>query len=145
MRRTIRWGLGLALMAALLPAALHAQTAADSAAIRATALDYAEGWYSGDAARMERSLHPQLAKRIVRSRGGTSSLDQMTAADLVGATRGRGAGNGGAGQKDVRILDVFGNTASVRLTMDGWIDYMHMARWNGRWVIINVLWELKPQ
>jgi hypothetical protein len=29
--------------------------------------------------------------------------------------------------------------------MSGWIDYMHMARWNGRWVIVNVLWELKPQ
>jgi hypothetical protein len=35
-----------------------AQTAADSAAIRATALDYVEGWYAGDAARMEKSLHP---------------------------------------------------------------------------------------
>jgi hypothetical protein len=29
--------------------------------------------------------------------------------------------------------------------MSGWIDYMHMAKWNGRWVIVNVLWELKPQ
>ena len=34
------------------------------AAIRATALDYIEGWYAGDAARMERALHPELAKRI---------------------------------------------------------------------------------
>jgi hypothetical protein len=46
-------------------------------------------------------------------------------------------------QKDVRILDIFENAASVRATMSGWVDYMHMARWNGRWVIVNVLWELK--
>ncbi|MDX2438456.1 MAG: nuclear transport factor 2 family protein [Acidobacteriota bacterium] len=38
----------------------------DEAAIKATALDYLEGWYSGDAERMERALHPDLAKRIVR-------------------------------------------------------------------------------
>lgn len=39
--------------------------AIDSAAIRATALDYIDGWYTGDAARMERALHPELVKRIV--------------------------------------------------------------------------------
>jgi hypothetical protein len=48
-------------------------------------------------------------------------------------------------QADVRILDVFGNVASVRVTMSGWIDYMHMARVDGRWQIVNVLWELKPR
>ena len=38
---------------ALAPAA-RAQSAADSTAIRAAALDYAEGWYDGDAERMKR-------------------------------------------------------------------------------------------
>lgn len=42
-----------------------AQTAADSSAIRATALDYVEGWYTGDAERMTRAVHPELVKRIV--------------------------------------------------------------------------------
>ena len=36
---------------------------AEEAAIRATVLDYVQGWYDGDAARMERALHPELAKR----------------------------------------------------------------------------------
>jgi len=31
-----------------------------------TALDYAEGWYAGDDARMERALHPEFAKRMYR-------------------------------------------------------------------------------
>lgn len=128
---------------------VHAQTSADSAAIRATALDYVEGWYTGDAARMERALHPELAKRIVNTnpQNGRNSLGQQSAMTLVQSTR-----NGGGRdtppeqmQKDVAILDIYQNTASVRATMSGWIDYMHMARWNGRWVIVNVLWELKPQ
>lgn len=43
---------------------------------------------------------------------------------------------------DARILDVFQSTASVRADMQGWIDYMHLARMDdGRWVIVNVLWE----
>src|SRR5262249_46471729 len=33
------------------------------AAIKQTALDYIEGWYEGDAERMERAVHPELAKR----------------------------------------------------------------------------------
>jgi hypothetical protein len=47
--------------------------------------------------------------------------------------------------KDVFILDVFGNTASVKAVMSDWIDYLHIAKANGRWVIVNVLWEMKPQ
>ncbi len=29
--------------------------------------------------------------------------------------------------------------------MSDWIDYLHLARWNGEWKIVNVLWELKPK
>ena len=139
----------LLLALALAPGAVRAQTAADSAAIRATALDYIEGWYTADAARMERALHPELAKRIVNTnpQNRRNILGQQSAMTLVQGTR-----NGGGKdippaqmQKDVRILDIFENAASVRATMSGWVDYMHLARWNGRWVIVNVLWELKPQ
>ncbi|HEY4648379.1 MAG TPA: nuclear transport factor 2 family protein, partial [Gemmatimonadales bacterium] len=45
--------------------AMEGQTAADTAGIRATALDYIDGWYSNNPIRMERALHPHLAKRLV--------------------------------------------------------------------------------
>jgi Putative lumazine-binding len=138
------------LLAMALPAgAANRQAADESAAIRATALDYVEGWYTGDAARMERALHPELAKRIVNTnpQNGRSSLNQQSAMTLVLNTRNGGGKDTPAEQmqKDVVILDVYQNAASVRATMSGWIDYMHMAKWNGRWVIVNVLWELKPK
>lgn len=133
---------------ALAPGPLRAQSAADSAAIRATALDYVEGWYAGDAARMERALHPDLAKRIMRRRDGDATLEHMTAETLVQYTR-MGGGRStppAEQQKEVRILDVFGNAASVRATMAGWIDYLHLAKAaDDHWVIVNVLWELKPR
>jgi len=46
----------------LLSSAAHAS---DADEIRAACLDYIEGWYTADAARMEKALHPDLAKRIV--------------------------------------------------------------------------------
>lgn len=126
---------------------LAAQAAADSAAIRAVALDYAEGWYTGDSARMTRALHPRLAKRIVMTRSGESRLGDMTAAELVqGTAQGGGSRTPQPRRRaDVQVLDIFQNTASVRLTMADWIDYMHVAKWNGRWVVVNVLWEMKPR
>jgi len=122
--------------------------AADQAAIKQTALDYIEGWYEGNADRMERALHPELAKRIVRAnpQNGQSRLDQMSALSLVQGTR-RGGGKNTPKerqQKDVTILDVYQNAASVKIVASDWIDYLHLAKFNGRWVIVNVLWELKP-
>ena len=134
------------LIAAALTAAspARAQTAADSAAIKATALDYIEGWYQGNAERMERAVHPDLAKRIVNTNErGRSALGHQSAMTLVQNTRRGGGKETPAAQQrtGVRILDIFQNTASVRVDADRWIDYLHIAKWNGRWVIINVLWE----
>jgi Putative lumazine-binding len=136
----------LALAAA--PSGARAQGSADSAAIRAAALDYVEGWYEGNADRMTRALHPELVKRIVISdtATGKSVLQNMGASALVNGTR-HGYGKStpkDKQQKEVRILDIFGNAASARATMADWIDYMQLARVDGRWVIVNVLWERKP-
>lgn len=126
----------------------RAQSASDAEQIKQTALDYIEGWYEGNAERMERALHPDLAKRIVRTdaKSGRSRLEQMSAMGLVlGARAGYGKNTPKEKQqKDVTILDVYENAASVKVVASDWIDYLHMARWNGRWVIVNVLWELKP-
>ena len=120
---------------------------ADLAAIKQTALDYIEGYYEGNAEWMERALHPDLAKRIVHTdpKSGRSRLDQMSAMSLVQGTRARASRPTPKDQRqnDVTVLDVFGNTASVKIVATDWIDYLHVAKFNGRWVIVNVLWELK--
>ena len=131
--------------------AARAQTpvdsASDSAAIRQAALDYIEGWYGGDGARMERALHPELAKRIVRADStGGDWISSMGASQLVAGSRaGFGREVPPAERKTlVTILDVFGNTASAKIDAGPWIDYLHLARVNGSWVIVNVLWEMVP-
>jgi hypothetical protein len=138
----------LAAVLVVLPAALPAQAAADSAGIRQAALDYIDGYYTGDGARMERAVHPELAKRIVRTNEqGRSQLGQMSAMTLVMGTRAGGGKDTPVAQRreDVTILDIYQNAASAKIYASGWVDYLHLARWNGRWVIVNVLWELHPQ
>jgi Putative lumazine-binding len=53
--------------------------------------------------------------------------------DVLDTTRGRTA-----------VTDVFGGAATVTLVAADGIDYLHMAKWNGEWKIVNVLWEWKP-
>jgi hypothetical protein len=121
----------------------------DEEAIRQTALDYIEGWYAGNAERMERALHPELAKRMVATdpASGKSKLNDMTAMQLVAATRsGYGKQTPEAERRsEVTILDVYGATASVKVVARDWIDYLHVVKFDDRWVIINVLWELTPE
>jgi hypothetical protein len=144
-------GAMLALIAAvgmINAASAPAQTAADSSAIIATALDYIDGFYTSDADRMERALHPELAKRIVVDPAGPESrLQNMSAQQLIDATAGGGAARipDNAKKEDVSIMDIYHNMASVRIDAGVWIDYLHVARWNGEWKIVNVLWEMAPR
>ena len=128
--------------------AVSAQADAERDAIKRTALNYAEGWYEGNADKMESALSPDLAKRIARSNAQNQTrLDHMTAMALVQGTRG-GFGKqtpAAEQQKDVTVLDVLGGAATVKLEMRDWVDYMHIAKVNGKWLIVNVLWEMKPR
>jgi hypothetical protein len=128
------------------PAPAPVADPATLAAIEATALDYIQGWYAGDADRMARALHPALAKRMVHVEAGASQLDEMGADKLIAGTR-AGYGKETPAERrldDVTVLDVFGNAASVRVDAGDWVDYLHVVKFDGRWVIINVLWELRP-
>jgi hypothetical protein len=121
----------------------------DEEAIKQTALDYGQGWYEGDAERMERALHPDLAKRSLwpDPRTGKGKIEHMSAMRLVqGVREGHGTKTPPDQRRtDVTILDVYGNAACVKLEMHDWIDYMHMSKIGGRWVIVNVLWEFSPE
>jgi hypothetical protein len=98
---------------------------------------------------MTRALHPELAKRIVRTdpATGQSRLGQQGARTLIQDTRDGGGRDTPAASRrsDVTILDVHGGAASAKIVASEWVDYLHLARWNGRWVIVNVLWELTPK
>ena len=125
------------------PAAPIKASATELAAIRQTALDYIDGWYTGDAERMERSLYDQLAKRWITS----NRVDTTTKWQMIDMTK-AGGGKNYAGDKTstVTILDVYGNTAIVKTVSPEYVDYLQMGQVDGKWIIINVLWaEKEPE
>src|SRR5215813_2761224 len=96
-------------------AAAQAAAPDENAAITKTALDYIEGWYEGDAARMESALHPELAKRIIFTdpKTGRSQFNHMGAMALVQGTR-RGGGSKTPKEqqlKEITILDRYEGAA----------------------------------
>lgn len=137
----------LLLAVAASPSAGRAQSAADSAGIRRVALDYIQGWYEADAARMERAVHPELTKRIYLTDPelDVSWVEETGATGLVAST----AAGGGSKtlpadrRADVHILDLFRNAASVKVDATDWVDYLHLVRTEEGWKILNVLWELR--
>lgn len=141
--------LALALLTIAMPAFADKPSPADEELIRAAILDYAEGWYAGDADRMERCLHPDLAKRILKvdPKNGRRTVEHMGALQLVQGTR---AGYGKHTPPEIRkaeitILDVMGNAATTKLLMHDWVDYLHLVKTGDRWQIVNVLWELTAE
>lgn len=122
--------------------------AASIAAIEATCFDYVDGQLEGDPARVARSLHPDLAKRMVLGETPDERLGlrRMSKEELVGLTR-QGALRTPKDQWDrsCRVLDVTDTAASVRLETPWFVDYFHMGRFGERWIIVNALWYSKPK
>jgi hypothetical protein len=121
-----------------------ADPAPEKEAITRAALDYIEGWFEGNAGRMDRALHPRLAKRMVvpNPQGGPERFIDLTKDQMVEAT-GKGGGKAVAPEKraiKVTILDIYRDIASVRVDSVTYIDYLHLAKSEGGWKIVNVLW-----
>ncbi len=136
----------VSLVLSLAAGAARAQSAADSAGIRATAVDYIDGWYTNDAARMERALHNHLAKRLVYTdNAGHSRLLDMTAMELVQGTRMHAPVAPADRREDITILSMFGNAAVVRIDAGTWVDFLEEIKWDGQWKIVNVVWENRPR
>lgn len=117
----------------------------DAEAMEAAALDYAEGWYTADAERVARCLHPEVAKRTIERDPQTNAehFVHLTRDYLIQATA-RGGGRNPAAICTVTILDAYQETAVVRVDSPEYVDYLHLAKADGRWQIVNVLWADKP-
>jgi hypothetical protein len=119
-------------------------SAADAAAIRACILDYFEGWFDGDPVRMDRALHPGLAKHAIgQDRDRSQALDLTTKAEMVEATRqGRGRGRDVPDRAiRIEIASVSGGIASVVVHSAVYVEYALLARTGDGWRITSTLWR----
>jgi hypothetical protein len=115
----------------------------DSAAIVQTALDYGDGYYSGDATRMERALHPDFNKvsPMKMSETGNTFLYFSTFSGLVEYTRiNAGFLSEEKRKEKVEIFRIDGDIAFAKITTAMFNDYLVMVKINEQWKIVNVLW-----
>ena len=145
-----RWAIGLALLCSWSPA-LIAQTTTDREGVRRAALDYLEGFYEGDSTKIIRSIRPELTKYGFYTRPGQTNYEG-TAMSYAGAieyaNRVRDTGQGGPPEnapKEVQVLDVQNQTAAVKVTAWWGTDYLQLAKYDGRWMIVHVLWQTLPE
>jgi putative lumazine-binding protein len=126
------------------------ETDADREAVRQAALDYVEGVYNVDPSRIERSVHPKLAK-LGFSRppdeenyrpASTTTFERLI--EIANSYNKEGKLSKDA-PKEITILDVLDQIATVKLVAEWGIDYMHLAKIDGKWLIVNVLWQSHPK
>jgi hypothetical protein len=131
------------------PLAAGAQSDKEKEAVKQAVLDYVEGVYEVRPERIERSVHPDLAKRGFFIKKGETAYSPhiMTFQELVDLSKNYNK-NGRVPKdapKEIVIFDVSDQTASIKLTALWGIDYMHLAKYDGKWKIINVLWQSPPK
>jgi hypothetical protein len=123
--------------------AVEERTAAEAAIVDAV-LDYFEGWFEGDAVRMDRALHPGLAKHAL-AQGPTRAeiLDVTTKDEMVEATRqGRGRGRDVPDRAiRIEIPSVSGDIASTIVHSAVYVEYALLARTADGWRITGTLWR----
>lgn len=132
------------------PAAASAQASADSAGVHAAVLDYVEGFYQGDSTRLVRSIRPDVVKYgffvprdSVRYQGEPMTFAEMNAYANNVKRNNRPAP--ATAPKEIEVLDVQDQTAAAKLTAWWGTDYLLLAKYDGRWMIVHVLWQTPPR
>jgi hypothetical protein len=130
---------------------LFGQTQNDSVQIKETVLNYIEGLEYNDVSRVEKAMHPDLAKRdINKDNNGNDNLRNMTTSSLVGYAKTfdytqlykTGIDPKILLKVDVLIYDISTDIATVKAIQNkfAFFDYIHLGKINGEWKIINILW-----
>ena len=144
----------LILVAALLVAptlSAHApQQPNDRDAVRRAALDYLEGFYEGDSTKLMRSIRTEVFKYgfyIPRdsTRYAGEQMKWPEFLDFARNVKKSGRVRPATDPKEVQIFEVLDQTASVKVTAYWGVDYLLLAKYDGKWMISHVLWQTPPR
>ena len=108
--------------------------------------DYVDALYLVQPEKITRSVHPGLTKKgywrktETEPYGPEQTMTFQQLFDLAGKWNANGKLPKNAPRK-IEIFDVQDQTASAKLTAQWGTDYFQLARYNGKWMIVNVLWQ----
>lgn len=133
-------------LSAIAPRLATAQGSADRDGVMRATLDYLEGFYEGDTAKLVRSIRPDVHKYGFdwMAKDKRYAGEQMTWDEILGYARRfkeRGRATPATAPRKVELLDVLDQTASAKVTAWWGTDYVLLAKYDGKWMITHVLWQ----
>jgi Putative lumazine-binding len=123
---------------------MTADNADDRAKVQAVATEYFQAWFAGDGDRIRATLHPHLAKRRLREPGGDSVVLHEDPTETLVEDTASGEGTGFEPTQDVTVCDVSQHIASVVVRSAPFVEYLHLAKFGDRWLIVNALYRIPP-
>ena len=124
--------------------------AADRDGVRRAALDYLEGFYEGDSAKLVRSVRPDARKiGYYTSRGSTvyetEEMPYTAMIEYANNFRKNRRTTPATAPREVIVGEVNDQTATAKVVAWWGIDYLQLARYDGKWMIVNVMWQSPPK
>jgi hypothetical protein len=116
---------------------------ADERAITTVLDTYAAAGFADDVDAVRRIHHPALvARRAVTGSDGAPTLEDATLDEVVEAVRQGLEMDRSPRTLEARLLDLGADIAAARVVA-GWHDLdLHLARFGGRWLIVNVAYRV---
>ena len=110
----------------------------ETAAVQTTVRNYIEAYYTGDAPRMQQTLHPHYMKHMIH---GDIPVREKTGSQMVQEVRSHGPADLPQGEKteQISVLDIAKGIASAKLVTPHWVDYMTLSKSDGQWKILSVV------
>lgn len=119
--------------------------------VKAAILDYVEGLYLVDSTRIDKSVDKKLRKiGYWYNPDKKQYLDnlEMTHTQLSNLASNWNKSRKRVDEdspKEIEIFDINSKIASAKLTAEWGIDLFHLAKVNGQWKIMNVIWQSQPK
>lgn len=116
----------------------------EKTAVEQALRDYIEGWYKGNAERMDRSLHDELVKRISVSDSSQIGikLRMVSKSRMVELTE-NGGGENPDGEYQIIVDHIDKDIATARVLSEKYHDYCHLTKTNNGWQIVNILFRYR--
>ena len=134
---------GLALLLVSMPALAQSD---DRDAVRQAALDYVTAVYESRPELIERSVSTELTKHgFSRQKDGSYRRSPMTYQQLLTVAKEWNADRKrDTSIKEIVVGEVLDQTATALVRAEWGIDFMQLAKIDGRWKILNIVWQSHP-
>jgi hypothetical protein len=115
-------------------------------AVHQAALDYVTAVYESRPELIERSVSRDLTKHgFMRQKDGSYRRAPMTYQQLLDVARDWNKDRKrNVSIKEVTVGEVLDQTATATVRASWGIDFMQLAKIDGRWQILNIIWQSHP-